>query len=1415
MIRNCFNGIKFELNPLESIHYFFLKKKLKKLTNKMVNKNYHKIFPAILFCFLSLAMKAQLNYENFVYNGSGGGALMDQASAVAVSPDGDYVYVTSAGSNAINVFNKNISSPDGQLTFVEVIKTGLNGVQGLTSAQSVAVSPDGNNVYAVGNFDDALVTFDRSHVNGTLNYVEMHKDGLGGVDGLDAPFMVKVSPDGKHVYVTATDDQAISIFERNATTGVLTYKAKMTDPSLNVVLGFDISLDGNHIYAAGHADGKVVVFSRNATTGLLTYVEAIQDNVDFVDGLSGAFSVFVSPDGKNVYVTGVYDNAVAVFDRDASAGTLTFLGIEQDGQDGVDFLAFPFHISGSADGNYIYALGANDNAINVFERDPATGVLTFKEAQMEGNGGVDGMNYPVHIAVSPDGNQVYTAANGSGAAVVFKKESDGGLSFTESQESGTGGVTGLAKPYSVTVSPDGKNVYAASYDDNSVVMFSRSEATGDLTYMDIVKDGENGVDGLHRAYSVTVSPDGKHAYATGNNDDALVIFDRDQTTGELTFIERIKDNVAGVDGLNGARFVKVSDDGNYVYVAAYYDDAISVFERNAATGELIYIQLVKDGVNGVDGLNGANSFAISADGNYAYATGYADDAIVSFSRDPADGTLVFIETYKNGVANVNGLNGAHSAVVSSDGKSLYVCGYNDNSVSAFSRNTTTGKLTFVEMYKDGVNGVDGLTGARAVALNPDGTHFYAVSGGENAIVLFERDENTSALTYQLKHEDGIDNVNGLSGARFVALDPFGRHIYVAGADDDAIAVLSCTYFENMTEEICQGGSITIGNNIYTETGIYDDVLSDTYGCKSIVTLDLTVLATAENLTETICFGETYDLGNQTYTASGTYQGVVTNSLGCEVNTTLNLTVNAENTMSASAEICQGETYNVGANSFFETGVYENILTASTGCDSVVFLELTVNPTSFNDNVAICSGDQYTFGTQTLNSSGTYQETFAASTGCDSLVTLQLAVVSSFSENISETICEGGSYTVGNSTYTEEGTYTNTLTSTSGCDSMVTLNLSVEQNISVLVNETICEGEDYIFNGTNLTETGLYTEVLTTSGGCDSTVSVNLTVLPGVPPTLNEVICEGESYNFGDNVYTESGVYTSTFSSPNGCETLVTLTLNIQVPQEVLIGQTICEGEQYPFGSELLTQAGTYVGNFNTLSGCDSTVTLTLNVNPVQEYELFETICKDETYTIGSETYTNTGTYMNALTSVVTGCDSMVTLNLTVIDINGGALITNDDGTGIGAINLTVSNGTPPYTFEWTNGADTEDVTGLTDGTYGVVVSDANGCSESFLFTIDNSTSIFSPVPAVTFGATVHPNPAPKNGELTIEISNNQDQIFEFRLFDSVGKMIETKKVQMNVGEQVQRFTAPQNAGLYYLQVFNENQETKSLKIIIH
>jgi DNA-binding beta-propeller fold protein YncE len=80
---------------------------------------------------------------------------------------------------------------------------------------------------------------------------------------------------------------------------------------------------------------------------------------------------------------------------------------------------------------------------------------------------------------------------------------------------------------------------------------------------------------------VTVSPDGKHVYVPGFDDDAVAVFSRDATTGALTFVEFKQDGVGGVDGLNGAVFVAVSPDGKCVYVTGFNDNAVAVFSSSA------------------------------------------------------------------------------------------------------------------------------------------------------------------------------------------------------------------------------------------------------------------------------------------------------------------------------------------------------------------------------------------------------------------------------------------------------------------------------------------------------------------------------------------------------------------------------------------------------------------------------------------------------------------------------------------------------------------------------------------------------------------------------------------------------------------------------------------------------------------
>ena len=98
----------------------------------------------------------------------------------------------------------------------------------------------------------------------------------------------------------------------------------------------------------------------------------------------------------------------------------------------------------------------------------------------------------------------------------------------------------------------------------------------------------NRFDGLNGAYSVAVSPDGKHLYAAGADDDAVAVFSRDAATGRLTYVEMQQDGTGGSDGLNGAVSVTVSPDGKHLYAAGYEDDAVAVFRRDAATGSLTY-----------------------------------------------------------------------------------------------------------------------------------------------------------------------------------------------------------------------------------------------------------------------------------------------------------------------------------------------------------------------------------------------------------------------------------------------------------------------------------------------------------------------------------------------------------------------------------------------------------------------------------------------------------------------------------------------------------------------------------------------------------------------------------------------------------------------------------------------------------
>nr|MDJ0865777.1 beta-propeller fold lactonase family protein [Myxococcota bacterium] len=405
------------------------------------------------------------------------------------------------------------------------------------------------------------------------------------------------------------------------------------------------------------------------------------------------------------------------------------------------------------------------------------GQLGWVELQQDGIADVDGLDAVLSVAVSPDGAHVYAAGTVDDAVAVFERDlATGALGFVEVQKDGVAGVDGLRSASSVAVSPDGAHVYATGSNDHGIAVFERDVATGALDFVEAQEDGVGGVDGLRGAASVALSPDGSHVYVAGSRDYAVAVFERDPASGALGFVEVQQDGVGGVDGIAGAQSVAVSPDGAHVYVAGEVDHALAAFRRDATAGSLEFVEAEFDDVGGVDGLRGAWSVAVSPDGGQVYVAGRFDDSLAVFERDPATGTLGFVEVHEEGVAGVEGLEEVLSVAVSPEGAHVYTAAREGDAVAVFERDRATGTLSFAEVHVDGVAGVDGLWGAQAVAVSPDDAHVYAGAVFDDAVAVFA----TAVLdTVEVQH-DGLGGVDGLDGARSVATSPDGAHVYVAG-----------------------------------------------------------------------------------------------------------------------------------------------------------------------------------------------------------------------------------------------------------------------------------------------------------------------------------------------------------------------------------------------------------------------------------------------------------------------------------------------------------------------------------------------------------------------------------------------------------------------------------------------------------
>jgi hypothetical protein len=246
------------------------------------------------------------------------------------------------------------------------------------------------------------------------------------------------------------------------------------------------------------------------------------------------------------------------------------------------------------------------------------------------------------------------------------------------------------------------------------------------------------------------------------------------------------------------------------------------------------------------------------------------------------------------------------------------------------------------------------------------------------------------------------------------------------------------------------------------------------------------------------------------------------------------------------------------------GAYTLTATDAIGCKATKSVLASVLQTSSSStSISICSGDSYTFNGTTYNSAGTYTAHLTNAVGCDSVVTLVLSIKATSSSNNPVSICSTSlPYLWNGNSYNAAGTYTIHLTNSVGCDSAVTLVLSIRATSSSTTNATTCPSAlPFLWNGNSYNTSGTYTVHLTNSVGCDSAATLVLSVQTTSTSTTNVTVCSASlPYSWNGTNYNSTGSYSKNFTNAVGCDSVATLNLTVTNTVPAITGSaTLCVG----------------------------------------------------------------------------------------------------------------------------------------------------------------------------------------------------------------------------------------------------------------
>jgi hypothetical protein len=347
--------------------------------------------------------------------------------------------------------------------------------------------------------------------------------------------------------------------------------------------------------------------------------------------------------------------------------------------------------------------------------------------------------------------------------------------------------------------------------------------------------------------------------------------------------------------------------------------------------------------------------------------------------------------------------------------------------------------------------------------------------------------------------------------------------------------------------------------------------------------------------------------------------------------------------------------------------------------------------------------------------------------------------------------------------------------------------------------SICEGDSYNWHGYDYTISNTYNAYYTTSTGCDSIYTLHLSVNPVYHFTEEYSICEGETYNWHGSEYSSSNTYTTYYTSINGCDSIYTLYLKVNPSYHFTEEHSICYGDTYRWHGNDYLSTNTYFDNYTTITGCDSIYILNLKVNPVYYFTEEHSMCYGEIFDWHGNKYSNAGLYTDEyITS--NGCDSIYKLFLfvesipTTVSLNGNTAFADSAAD----------------TYQWLNcddnfqpvlGANEQNFTPISSGKYAVILtrglcSDTSDCVQIIISDVDIDNSF-------ELDFSILPNPASEYIEISFGADSRQmtaDGIFEgdIRIYNTLGECLISKEQITSTVQRIDVSGLPN--GIYFLKV---------------